>query len=445
MRIALISPAGAMHRYNGLFSKNLHYAPITLMLLAAMVPPDLQPDVEIFDETAGPIPLDLEADVIGITAVTGSSMRAYKYAGYFRRRGIPVIMGGPHASLCPQEAKQHVDAVVVGLGDGSWPRALRDARDGKLQPFYYAAPEDTIAGRPLPRRDLLKHSRYITMNTVEAVRGCQINCAFCAYPAAFGRHPLTRPVPDVIAEIKSLRGKSVVFPDVNLAANRAYLVELLTAMIPLKKWWLGLTTSNVPLDEDLAALFERSGCKGLLIGFESVNAGSQKEMRKGVNRPDQYKELMDVLHRHGIMVMGCFAFGADEDGPDVFERTVRMVDETKIDLPRYAIFTPFPNTDYYRQLEAEHRITEHDWALYDVEHCVFRPKQMSKQQLEDGIRWAWAQSYGWKSMFRRWQWRNPKIFWFGWFYFLVNIGYRRYARQFEAYGAAVMTDNSDIP
>jgi radical SAM superfamily enzyme YgiQ (UPF0313 family) len=225
----------------------------------------------------------------------------------------------------------------------------------------------------------------------------------------------------------------------------AYLRELLTALIPLKKWWFGLTTSDVTLDNDLVRLFEKSGCKGLLIGFESVNAASQIEMHKGINKPAGYKALMDILHRHGIMVMGCFAFGADEDGLDVFERTVRLSDDIQIDLPRYAIFTPFPKTEYHNQLEDEGRIVERDWALYDVEHCVFRPKQMGKKELEAGIHEAWRGSYSVKSILRRWRWYNPKLFWYGWFYLFVNFGYRKYAKEFKIFDAGVMADNSDIP
>ena len=445
MKIALLSPAGAMHRYNGLFAKSLHYAPMTLALLAALVPAEMNADIKIFDETAEPIPLDLEADLIAITCITGTSARVYRYADYFRSRGITVVLGGPHPSLCPDEAKTHADAVVIGLGDHSWPRLLYDFRQGNLQPYYRSENCESIANRPLPRRDLLNKKRYITLNTVEAVRGCHLNRAFCAYPAAFGKSVITRPVEDVIAEIKTLRGKGVVFPDVNLSSDMDYFRKLLSAMTPLKKWWFGLITSDIALDEETVKLFRKSGCKGLLIGFESVNVASQKEMQKGINKPVNYKALMDILHKHGIMVMGCFAFGADEDGPDVFERTVRLTNEIQIDLPRYAIFTPFPQTDLYKELEAEGRITERDWALYDVEHCVFIPKQMNKEELEAGIHKAWQESYSIGSIIRRWHWQNPRIFLFGWFYFFLNFGYRKYAKKFKIYDAGVMSDNSDIP
>jgi len=438
-----------MHRYDGLFAKSLHYAPITLALLAALVPKELDATVQIFDETAERIPLDLQVDLIGITCITGTSSRAYRYADYYRKRGVCVVMGGPHPSLCPDEAKEHADAVVIGVGDHSWPQLLRDYQQGTLQAFYH--PHDAngtphnIAGRPLPRWDLLNKKRYISLKTVEAVRGCHLNCSFCAYPKAFGRQVVTRPVEDVIAEIKSLRGKEVIFPDVNLTSDLDYCRELLTAMIPLKKWWFGLTTSDMPLDEDLAELLERSGCIGLLIGFESINSASQIEMHKGINKPSQYKALMDSLHKHGILVMGCFAFGADEDGPDVFERTVRLVDEIQIDLPRYAILTPFPHTDLYEQLASEGRIREDNWAMYDVEHCVFSPHQMTPEQLEAGLSQAWLASYSFKSILRRWRWNRWKLLRLGWLYFFVNFGYRKYAREFQIFGADVMADNADIP
>ena len=152
---------------------------------------------------------------------------------------------------------------------------------------------------------------------------------------------------------------------------------------------------------------------------------------------------MDKLHRRGIMVMGCFAFGADEDGPDVFKRTVDLCIEAKIDLPRFSIITPFPGTEFYRELEAEGRIVEHDFAMYDVEHCVYQPKQMTKEELEAGIAWAWKETYSWKNIWKRLdltKFRTMKSL-----YMLVNIGYRKYAKEFEIFGADIMADNSDIP
>ena len=443
MKIALLSPAGAMHRYNGSFHKNLHYAPITLTLLAALVPKELEAEVKIYDESAEAIPLDLEADIIGITCITGTSSRCYRYADYFRSRGITVLMGGVHPSLLPEEAKNHADAVLVGLGEETFPQALLDFQKGELKPFYHQGAHTNIGNRPLPRRDLLKKDRYITLNTVEAVRGCNLNCTFCAYPSAFGHRVYTRPVEDILAEIRTLKGRIVVFPDVNLIADPGFARALFTAMIPLKKWWFGLTTTAIGYDEELMDLFAKSGCKGILIGFESVNQETQENMHKKVNHVTEYKALMEKLHARGIMVMGCFALGGDEDRKDVFRKTAEFCNEIKVDLPRFSIVTPFPGTPFYKELSREGRITEKDWSLYDVEHVVYEPKHMSKEELMEGMEWLWKEAYTWKSIFRRldiFKFRTIKSIYFG-----LNFGYRKYALAYKIYGLDVMADNSDIP
>ena len=343
----------------------------------------------------------------------------------------------------PDEAKEHADSIILGLGEDTFPRAIKDAAENTLQKVYYQESCTDIANRPLPRKDLLKKKKYITLNTVEAVRGCNHSCTFCAYPAAFGKKVFKRPVEDVVKEIKSFKGKEVIFPDVNLIADVNYAKELFTAIIPLKKWWFGLTTTAIGYNDELMDIFEKSGCKGLLIGFESVNQETQENIHKGVNRVNEYKELMDKLHNRGIMVMGCFAFGSDEDKKDVFKRTVDLCLEAKIDLPRFSIITPFPATEFYKALDVEGRIVEKDWSMYDVEHCVYKPKHMTKEELEEGIAWAWEQTYSWKNIIKRLDFSKKKtkksIF------MLLNIGYRKYAKGFKIFDNSVMSDNSDIP
>lgn len=443
MKIALLAPAGAMHRFNGMFHKGLHYAPITLALLAALVPKELDAEVKIYDETAEEIPLDLEADIIAITCITGTAARCYKFADYFRKRGIKVILGGVHPSLMPNEAKEHADSVIVGLGEDNFPKALLDFKNGCLQEMYYQDKCTDISGRPLPRKDLLKKDKYITLNTVEAIRGCNHSCTFCAYPQAFGKKVYKRPIEDILAEIKSFKGKEVVFPDVNLIADVKFAKELFTEMIPLKKWWFGLTTTAIGDNEELLDVFEKSGCKGLLIGFESVNQETQKSINKGVNRVDEYKTLMEKLHKRGIMVMGCFAFGSDEDKKDVFKRTVDLCIEAKIDLPRFSVITPFPATPFYNELESQGRIVDREWAMYDVEHCVYKPKHMTKEELEEGIAWAWKEAYSVKNIFKRLDLAKRKTV--KSIYMLLNIGYRKYAKGFKIFDESIMADNSDIP
>jgi radical SAM superfamily enzyme YgiQ (UPF0313 family) len=441
MKIALLAPAGAMHRYNGSFSKSLHYAPLTLTTLAALVPEELHAHIVIHDETAGEIPLDLDAGMVCITCITGTASRCYAYADYFRSLGKTVVLGGVHPSLLPDEATLHADAVMVGFAEQTFPQMLMDYTKGCIKPRYVQGCDYTINNRVIPRRELLNKKRYITMNSIEAVRGCSLPCTFCAYPAAFGKTVYKRPVKEVIAEIEMFETKEVLFPDVNLIVDRAYAVELFTAMIPLKKIWLGLVTSSIGMDDELIGLFRKSGCKGLLIGFESVSQSSQSFIRKGVNKVLEYGELMKKLHHAGILVQGCFAFGGDDEDTSVFEKTVEMVIKTKIDLPRYSILTPFPKTQLYSQLEEQSRIIERNWAMYDVEHCVFKPLKMTKEELEEGIEWAWRETYKFSSIFKRLTPFNPNPV----LALPVNLGYRTYANKFAVFTREVMTDNSDIP
>lgn len=441
MKIAFLAPAGAMHRHHGSFGLGIHYAPLTLTTLAALVPEELHAEVVVHDETAHAIPLDCDADVICITAITGTAMRAYAFADHFRALGRTVILGGVHPTMLPDEAQQHADCVITGFAEQTFPRALRDLARGELKPRYAQNADFTIVGRPIPRRELLDRRRYITMNTVEVVRGCALGCTFCAYPTAFGSKVYKRPVAEAIAEIEALPGRYVVIPDINLLAGRAWTEEFFTALAPLKKKWFGLVTSAIGQDDALIRLFERSGCQGLLIGFESINAESQKFFHKRVNKVGGYPELMRKLHDAGIVVQGCFAFGGDDEDTSVFERTVEMVAQTQIDLPRYSVLTPFPNTPYYRQLEAQGRITERNWAMYDVEHVVFRPHKMTPDQLHEGITWAWDETYKLPAIAKRLAPYDralaPSL--------VTNLfGYRGYAKKFQQFPREVMVDNSDV-
>ncbi|PID96645.1 MAG: B12-binding domain-containing radical SAM protein [Actinomycetales bacterium] len=442
MKIAFLAPAGAMHRFHGSFGIGIHYAPLTLTTLAALVPAELQAQVAVYDETAGPIPLDLDADLVCITMITGTASRAYAFADYYRSRGATVVLGGVHASLLPQEAARHADTVVTGFAEQTFPQLCRDFATGQLKPRYHQNYDYTIVGRPTPRRDLLNKRRYITTNTVEVVRGCALGCTFCAYPTAFGSAVHKRPVAEAIAEIEALPGKHVVIPDINLLAGRRWTEEFFQALVPLKKRWLGLVTSAIGRDDKMIKLFERSGCEGLLIGFESINDDTQKLVRKRVNKVGGYPLLMQKLHDAGIAVQGCFAFGGDGEDTSVFERTVEMVMQTKMDLPRYSILTPFPKTRLYAQMEAEGRIIERDWAMYDVEHVVFQPKQMTADQLYEGIAWAWDQTYSLSHIVKRLAPFDraplPSL--------VTNLfGYRGYAKKFDAFPRERMVDNSDIP
>lgn len=430
LRIALISPKGPLYRHRGgIFRKSLRYQPLTLTTLAALVPPELSVALQLLDEGIQEVPLTLEADLIGITMITGTAARAYELANHFRSKGTTVVLGGPHVTLIPEDAAPHADAIVVGYAEDSWPALLHDFAAGKLRPRYDQAPDLDLAGRPFPRRDLLPNSRYLTRHVFEATRGCIHNCDFCVVPAAWGRKPFQKPVSDVIADIQREGCRKLIFIDLNLIADRTYALHLFAALTPLRVEWYGLATVLLANDPELLAAAANSGCKGLLMGLESISPQNLRQNHKGFNSPEKYAEVVERLHEHGIALQGCFVFGLDHDEPDVFLKTAEFAVEAKIDLPRFAIVTPFPNTALYKRLVTENRILTRNWELYDGQHVVFQPARMSVNELQIGTEAAWKYCYSFRSITRRLA-ASPAP----WPVKLAtNLGYRFYAHNLSRF------------
>ncbi|MFA5505584.1 MAG: radical SAM protein [Vulcanimicrobiota bacterium] len=401
MKVALISPRGPLYRHrSGIFGKSLRYAPLTLTTLAALVPPELEVELALYDEGIEEIPLDLQADLVGISAITGTASRSYQLAAQFRARGVPVVLGGVHPTLCPEEAAQHADCVVTGYAEESWPQVLRDFAGGAMASRYSQDPNLDLGGRPRPRRDLIDLSKYLTPHTVEATRGCIHHCRFCVVPSAWGR-PRQKPIPEVIQDIEMMNTSSVLFLDLNLIADEDYAKKLFRALIPLKLRWAGLATTKIAWDDELLRLASASGCSGLLIGFETVSMEALAESAKKFNNHQSYDLVIRKLHDAGIAIMGTFVFGFDADDRDIFARVSEFAVRTKIDLPRYAVLTPFPGTPLHRRLLSENRILTRDWELYDGQHVVYKPARMSPQELQQGVEWAWKETYSWANIARR--------------------------------------------
>ncbi len=402
MKIVLISPKGPLYRHRGgIFKRSLRYAPLTLTTLAALVPPELNADVRLVDEGIEDVDLRLDADLIGMTVITGTAKRAYELAAHFRGRGIPVVLGGPHVTLIPDDAAPHADAIVVGYAEESWPQLVRDFASLRLQPRYVQRPGLSLANLPFARRDLLPRHRFITNDVFEATRGCVHSCEFCVVPSAWGLKPYQKPVEDVVADIRQKGARKLIFVDLNLIADPSYAARLFEALVPLRVQWYGLATTLLGDDPQLLALAAKSGCRGLLIGLESLSGRNLRETRKGFNNPDKYRALVDALHRHGIALQGCFVFGLDQDTPSIFRETARFVVDARIDLPRFAVVTPFPGTPLFKRLEKEGRLLTRNWELYDGQHVVFQPAQMGVEELQRGIETAWRFAYSVPSIGRR--------------------------------------------
>jgi radical SAM superfamily enzyme YgiQ (UPF0313 family) len=430
MRVVLISPKGPLYRHRGgIWKKSLRYQPLTLTTLAALIPTELPVEVRLIDEGIADVPLDLDADLIGLTVITGTAMRAYELADHFRRRGIAVVLGGPHVTLIPEDAQPHADAIVVGYAEDTWPQLLRDFAAGEMKPRYHQSPGLEIGGRPFPRRDLLPSKHFLTNNVFEATRGCVHSCDFCVVPTAWGRKPFHKPVAEVIADITQHGARKLIFIDLNLVAHRGYALELFRALIPLKVQWYGLATVLLADDPELLELCGRSGCRGLLMGLESISPANLRQNHKGFNSPEHYARVVERLHAQGIALQGCFVFGLDDDRPDVFMKTAEFAVQARIDLPRFAVVTPFPNTALYKRLLAEGRILTHDWELYDAQHVVFQPAKMTVQELQQGVETAWKHAYSFRSIARRI--RHSPAPWpvkLG-----TNLGYRFYAHNLSRF------------
>jgi len=430
LRITLLSPRGPLYRHRGgIWKRTMRYAPLTLTTLASLVPPEIPSEISIIDEGVDEIvPERIEADLVGISAITGTAPRAYEIAAALRERNIPVVIGGVHPTLMPEEAIHHADSVVVGYAEESWPQLLRDMVAGRLQPRYDQSRNLKLENLPFPQRELFNKSLVNVAHTLEATRGCIYQCEFCVVPFAWGR-PLQKPVADVVADIKQMGAKRVIFLDLNLIADVPYAKELFTALIPLNIRWGGLATTTIAWDDELLDLAARSGCRGLLIGFESLNQESLKEARKAFNMRHDYHEVVRKIRARGIALMGCFVFGFDHDTLETFDKTVDFVMDSHMDLPRYAIAVPFPGTGLFKRLKAEGRITTENWSLYDGQHVVFQPGNMTADELLQHTRRAWKKTYSYASMWKRLAGSRTQLP----IAISANLGYRFYAYHLDTF------------
>lgn len=403
MKILLLMPDAHMHKLRvGSHVRSMREAPLSLTTLAALLPDERDIEWKIVDGSVDPIPLGESADLVGISVITGNAGRAYALADHFRRRGIPVVLGGVHVTLLAGEALRHADSVVIGMAERVWPRLVADFRQGRMARIYCEElPEgDILSGVPIPRRDLLRRSGYMMPNTVHATRGCRRVCDFCAVPVVWPRY-FKRPVAEVIEDVRSIPGRFFCFNDVSLVDDVDYARELFSALLPLKKKWGGLATVDIARHPDLLDLMRRSGCVYLLLGFESVNQSNLCEIHKGFNKSRDYKSIVDALHEYGITVQGCFVFGLDEDDKSVFADTVQQVLELRVDIPRYSLYTPFPGTPLFKRMLGEDRILSFNWDDYDTMHVVIRPRNMTPEELFEGFKWAYRETFRFGHVFRR--------------------------------------------
>ena len=387
MKILLIAPAsGEWHgvgRTRVFGGRVFRFSLLSLLTVAAETPAGVE--VRIVDEQVQDVPLDEAFDLVGITCMTAAAPRAFALADHFRGRGLPVVLGGMHPTLRPEEALAHADAVCVGDAEGSWGRIVEDARAGRLSGAYRSAPGDLRAlGRP--PRDLLDQRHYGTVQAVQATRGCPHRCAFCSVAAFHGGRFRCRPVAEVAAEVAALPRRFFVFVDDNLIADRTYAVELFRALRPLRKRWITQASLDLADDPELVRLAAEAGCLGLFLGMETFSEANLASVDKGFNKVDRYRDRIRLLHAHGIGVEAGVVFGFDGDDAGVFRRTLGLLDDLEIDMVQVSVLTPLPGTPLHRDMAA--RIIDRDWSHYDFHHVVFEPRRMSSEELQAGHDWV---------------------------------------------------------
>ncbi len=377
------------------------YAPTTLTTLAALVPPELNAEVTVIDEAVDKVPGDFcGADLAAISAMTPDAPRAYQLAEKARAMKIAVVLGGYHPTFMPEEAAGHADAVVKGFAETAWPQLLRDFARGAMKPLYESAWEEAFAsGAWIPRRDLLRRKAYSTANTLEASRGCANRCSFCIVSPMHQNRFALRQSERIRAEIDSMPAGPIALLDPNPLESSASAAELLPILAGRK--WLAAASMKSAANRSWVRAARASGCRGLMIGFESLDAKTLAAAGKSFNDVRVYEETCKMLRDEGIAILGSFVFGFDGEERRVFERTAEFVQRNRLNLVLYSVYTPFPGTNAWTRLNAQGRILTRDWSLYDGRHAVFAPARMSAGELEEGLRDAWNQTYSLCSIFTR--------------------------------------------
>lgn len=416
MHIVLIFAKANLRR--GTRIKHFMTPPHSLQLLSALTPRHHR--ATILDEYHRCADPNLVADLVGISVWTASSTRAYALADHYRRRGIPVVLGGPHVTVCPQEAQPHADALVVGEAESVWPTLVEDAQTGHLRSVYHGQPLPLDAS-PAPDWSAVRERDYALQVSLSTTRGCTRRCDFCLESCRPKPNFRQRSMEQVLQDIDARPFPVIAFLDNDLMANRPYAKKLLVALTTRRTHWLGMTAIETANDEALLDLMAEAGCRSLFVGFESVVADSLAEVHKRCNRVELYERNVRRIHERGIMVNGSFVFGFDNDGPDVFDRTVAFGRQARLDTATFTVLTPYPGTALYERLEAAGRIFDHDWSHYDTTRAVFTPARMTTDELEAGYLRAYREFYAWPSILQR---CRPREHGFAKRLFL-NVAYKR--------------------
>ncbi|WP_438431377.1 B12-binding domain-containing radical SAM protein [Gorillibacterium sp. sgz500922] len=419
LRILLIQPENrTLHRFRRKQLNN--FSQITMPYLAAFVD-EGQYDLTLVDEYSQRIPYGRTFDLVAITVNTPNAYHCYEIADAFRAKGAKVVFGGPHATLLPDEAGRRSDHVIVGEAEETWPRFLRDFAEGKAQARYVSETPPTLEGLPEPRWDLLRGRSRLMKGAVFATRGCPYRCRYCNLKQIYHDCFRSRPVSEVIGEIRAMKARHFVFWDDNFFADAGYALELMKELAPLRKRWAAQVTLADCANEKLLKAAQEAGCLYLFVGLESFSEASLGDAGKRVNRVRDYEAIIQSLHRHNIMIQAGIVFGFDSDTEQVFGETLRACERLGIDGVTVSLLTPLPRTPIYEQLKAEGRLRSEEWNRYNGKTQVaFDPKRLTPEQLYEGYMEFRRSFYSLRSFVRRMRVSRTHPL----YNLAINLGYR---------------------
>jgi radical SAM superfamily enzyme YgiQ (UPF0313 family) len=386
VKITFIKP-NIGRREHSLYIDHGRMEPLMIAVLAGLTPPDVA--IRLFDDRLETIDYDEATDLVAITVETYTARRSYEIAAEYRARGVPVILGGMHVTLLPEECALHAESIFLGDAESLWPQVVEDARLGRLQARYQAAPGIAQYNGVLPRRDIFKGKGYLPLTLMQFTRGCRFACSFCAVSQYFQRQHFIRRIDEVIREIHEQGRRFIFFIDDNIATDRVALKELCRELIPLNIRWISQASLDVTADLELMKLMADSGCIGHVMGFESITPESLRDARKAPNIPgfSNYANEVRILREHGMQTWAAFSLGYDNDTREAILSTLDFALKHRFTFAAFNILMPYPNTPLYHNLQKQGRLLyDGKWWLhpqYRFNQAAFIPRNMTPDELTD--------------------------------------------------------------
>jgi radical SAM superfamily enzyme YgiQ (UPF0313 family) len=412
VKILLIVPSLGEGR-----SRFLRMPQLTLGVISALTPPEIE--VDVVEEEIEEINFDKYYDLVGISCLTTVASRAYQLSSVFRKKGAKVVLGGIHPTVMPDEAIAHCDCVVMGEAEGCWGELIDDFRRNRLKKFYRSFNFDLTK---FPIAKLNHNHTPFHVSPILCTRGCPYSCEFCSVTDLYGKKLRHRKVQDIVKEIETRGSKKLFFLDDNIMGDVKFARELFTALSDLKiRWWVGQASISLAKDKALLRLAKKSGCVGLFIGIESVSADNLKRLRKTPANTEGLSEAIKIIRDSGIFFHASFVFGFDDDDKSIFEKTLHFLDKNRITSATFNILTPYPGTAIFKRFKKEGRLLTQNWQDYNHRTVVFRPKNMTPEELAEGFLWLGRNFYTKASIFTRFfhNLSHPLL------YFLTSWGLRK--------------------